>query len=110
MSCAAKVGKGSTSTPHVNNLPPTTEAFIENVKRAHIQACGWKHALHSAPPLIDSLNNGFIRDTSTKSLRPRSLPEYISLAPDHILCVSLDGFYASPVKITFLIKNLFFSS
>ena len=37
MSWAAKVGKGSTSTPHLNNLPPTTEAFIEHVKRAHIQ-------------------------------------------------------------------------
>ena len=32
MSWAAKVGKGSTSTPHLNNLPPTTEAFIENVE------------------------------------------------------------------------------
>ena len=46
MSWAAKVGKGSTSTQHLNNLPPTTETFIENVKRAHIQACVWKHALH----------------------------------------------------------------
>ena len=59
MSWAAKVGKGSTSTQHLNNLPPTT---------AHIQACVWKHALHSAPPLIDPLHNGFIRDTRTKSL------------------------------------------
>ena len=84
MSWAAQVGKGNTSTPHLNNLPPTTEAFIENVKRAHIQACVWKHALHSAPPLIDPLNHGFIRDTSTPVL-PRSLPEDIPLAPENIL-------------------------
>ena len=44
-----------------------------------------EHALHSAPPLIDPLNNGFIRDTSTKSLLPRSLPEDIPLAPENIL-------------------------
>ena len=85
MSCAAKVGKGSISTQHFNNFPPTTETFIENVKRAHIQACVRKHALHSAPPLIDPLHNGFIRDTSTKSLLPRSLPDDIPLVPDNIL-------------------------
>ena len=85
MSWAAKVGKGSTSTPHLNNIIPTTEAFIENVKRAHIQACVWKHALHSAPLLIDPLNHGLIRDTSTKSLLPRALPEDVPLAPENIL-------------------------
>ena len=45
----------------------------------------WKHALHSALPLIDPLNNGFIRDTSTKYLLPRSLPEDIPIAPENIL-------------------------
>ena len=85
MSCAAKLGKGCTSTPHLNNLPLTTEALIENVKRAHIQACVWKHALHSASPLIDPLNDGFIRDTSTKSLLPRALLEDEPLAPENIL-------------------------
>ena len=85
MSWEAKVGNGSTSTPQLNNLPPTTEAFIENVKRAHVQACVWKHALHSVPPLIDLLNHGLIRDTSTKSLQPRALPEDVPLAPENIL-------------------------
>ena len=85
MSWVAKEGKGSTSTPHLNNIPPTTEAFIENDKQAHIHACVWKHSLHSAPPLIDPLNHGFIRDTSTKSLLPRALPEDVPLAPEDIL-------------------------
>ena len=84
MSWAAKVGKGSTSTPHLKNIPPTTEAFIENVKRAHIQASVWKPASHSAPPL-HPLNHGFISDTSTKSLLPRALPEDVPLAPENIL-------------------------
>ena len=85
MSWAAKVVKGSTSTPHLNNLPLTTEAFIENVKRAHIQAYVWKHALHSAPPLIDLLNHGFIRDTGTQSLLPRAFPEDVPRSPENIL-------------------------
>ena len=74
MSWAAKVGKGSASTPQLNCLPPSTEAFIENVKRAHIQACMWKHALDLTPPQIDPLNYGFIRDSNTKSLLPKLLP------------------------------------
>ena len=85
MSWTAKVGKGNTSTPHLNNLPSTTEAFIENVKQAHFQACVWKHALHSAPPPINPLNHGFIRETSTQSLLPRALPEDVPLAPENIL-------------------------
>ena len=27
------------------NLPPTTEAFTENVKRAHLQAAHWKASI-----------------------------------------------------------------
>ena len=57
MSWAATASKGSTPTPHLNNLPPTTEAFIEHVKRAHIHACVWKHAFHVAPSLNDPLNH-----------------------------------------------------
>ena len=34
-------------------LPTTTEAFLENAKRAHLQASVWKHALNHDPPLVD---------------------------------------------------------
>jgi len=33
-------------------LPPTTKAFVENVKRAHLQACVWKRAIDPEPPSI----------------------------------------------------------
>ena len=80
MSWAAKVGKGSTSTPHLNNLPPTTEAFIETLNEHTFRLVyGNMHYI----TLIDPLNNRFIRDTST--LLPRSLPEDIPLAPENIL-------------------------
>ena len=39
---AAKTGKGQVSTPRLCSLPPTTEAFVENVKRAHHQASIWR--------------------------------------------------------------------
>lgn len=85
MSWAVKIGKGRAAMPQLNHLPPTTEAFIENVKHAHMQACVWKQALHLTPPQIDPLQHGFIRDTSTKSLLPNPLPEDVPLAPENIL-------------------------
>ncbi|KAH3835542.1 hypothetical protein DPMN_108895 [Dreissena polymorpha] len=47
---AARVGKSGKAMPWLASLPPTAEAFYENVKRAHIQACIWKHALNADPP------------------------------------------------------------
>ena len=41
---AAKTGKEQVSTPTLCSLPPTTEAFVENVKRAHHQATIWRSA------------------------------------------------------------------
>ena len=44
----SKTGKGS-STPKLCTLPPTTEAFKENVKRAHHRLCygsHWKRRIH----------------------------------------------------------------
>ena len=34
-----------TKTPERRALPPTTEAFTENVKRAHVQTLIWKSSL-----------------------------------------------------------------
>ena len=34
--------KGASILPKLESLPPTTEAFRENVKRAHFQGCIWK--------------------------------------------------------------------
>ncbi|KAH3734795.1 hypothetical protein DPMN_041243 [Dreissena polymorpha] len=41
---ATRVGKSGKAMPLLASLPPTTEAFYENVKRAHIQACICKHS------------------------------------------------------------------
>ncbi len=42
--------KGASILPKLKSLPPTVEAFRENVKRAHLQACIWKAALQQDPP------------------------------------------------------------
>ena len=38
----SRVGKSSKSVPKLSSLPPTSESFMENVKRAHLRACIWK--------------------------------------------------------------------
>ena len=40
------------------SLPPTTEAFTENAKRAHLQAAYWKASIEGTVPPIDALTHG----------------------------------------------------
>ena len=61
-SWAKKTGKGSSSIPKLCSLTPTTEAFAENVKRAHLQACIWKAAHDADPPQLDPAEFGFTRE------------------------------------------------
>lgn len=84
-SWATKVGKGTTAIPKLKSLPPTTEAFLENVKRAHLQAAVWKHALDLDPPSLDPTEHGYVRDDSSKTMLPKSIHEDVSLAPQEIL-------------------------
>ena len=81
----SKVGKSAKAVPKFASLSPTTEAFTENVKRAHHQACVWKHALDSDPPDMAPTNFGWIREEATRSLSPVTVPRGISLAPEEIL-------------------------
>ena len=43
-------------TPKLLSLPPASESFSENVKRAHLQTCIWKSAMDSDPPDLDPTN------------------------------------------------------
>ena len=47
---AAHIGKGFTSTPKRCSIRPTTEAFDENVKLVHHQACVWRFMKDADPP------------------------------------------------------------
>lgn len=82
---AAKFGNTATSAPKIQSLPPSTEAFTENVKRAHLQTFIWKAAVSLDPPSIDPVEYGYARHEPSKSLIPVTVPAGVQLAPDEIL-------------------------
>ena len=51
---STKIGRKSlTTAPELKSLPPTTEAFEINVRRAHIQTAIWKSVGEAGPPALD---------------------------------------------------------
>lgn len=82
----SKTGKRRlTKTPELKALPPTTEAFTENVKRAHAQTFIWKSSLDQEPVALDPSKFGWSKDEGTKELVPITTPDSVALAPDAIL-------------------------
>ena len=66
----AKTGrKAAAKIPKLCSLPPTSEAFQENVKRAHFQCAVWRRALQE-PPDLDPRKFGWFKDEETKFLSP----------------------------------------
>ncbi len=55
----SKTSKAGASSIKLCSLPPTTEAFTENVRRCHLQVAIWKAALDDAPPSMDPCENGW---------------------------------------------------
>ena len=45
-----KVSRTIGSAPKLQTLPPTNEAFRENIARAHLQVAIWRHASEPNPP------------------------------------------------------------
>lgn len=81
----SKTGKKIvTGTPKLCSLPPTRDAFTENVKRAHYQCCIWRQALHD-PPNLDPTQYGWMKEEQSTSLQPITLPTAVQPAPDYIL-------------------------
>ena len=70
-----------TAKPQFQTLPPTPEAFQENVKRAHLQACIWKSSLSD----IHLCRFGWNKDEPAKLLVPISVPSDVPTAPTGIL-------------------------
>jgi len=51
----ARIGKPvMTRAPKLSSLPLTTQAFFENVKRAHLQTFLWKNTLQLRPRNLDA--------------------------------------------------------
>ena len=52
--------KVASNIPKLCSLPPTSEVFEENVKRAHLQCAIWRRALQE-PPNLDPTDYGWFR-------------------------------------------------
>ena len=81
---AQKTGK-STAAPKLCGLPPTTEAFEQNVYRAHFQVAQWYSALNQDPPPLNAVDYGWEVDEANKCLIPRNVAEGIPYAPEQIM-------------------------
>jgi len=82
---AFKTGQASSTPPKLCCLPPTTEAFEENVKRAHYQAIEWRTLEDINPPKLNPELYGWTRNTTLRRLQPTSLPVKMNLAPEFIM-------------------------
>lgn len=81
-----KMGKKNiTAAPPLKSIPPTREAFRENVLRAHLQIAIWKSACLPDPPSFEPSEYGWLRDEPTKTLTPKTLPSDVALAPPEVL-------------------------
>ena len=55
------------------------------MKRAHLPACVWKHALDSDPPDISLADFEWLPEETTQTLSPVAVPNGTALAPEEIL-------------------------
>ena len=82
---SSRVGKASKLSPKLCSLPPTSESFAENVKRAHLQACVWRQATETDQPEMNPVNYGWEKNEAARSLTPVILPKNVELAPPEVL-------------------------
>lgn len=80
----SKTGKSGASSVKLCSLPPTSDAFIENVHRGHLQVAVWKAALQESPPNMDPTKYGWELDHE-RILQPRTVPSGTLSAPPEIL-------------------------
>ena len=82
---ASKTGRTSAVPTKLCSLPPTSEAFKENVKRAHHQAIMWRSLEDSNLPELDVEMYGWVKDSKLKTLQPVLLPINVKLAPESVM-------------------------
>ena len=69
-----KVSRSKVSAPKLYSLPPTTEAFEQNVARAHLQVVIWFHALDPNPRVLDPTSYGWSQEEGSTALSPTTVP------------------------------------
>ena len=68
----------------LEDLPPTTKCFIQNVKRAEIQAAIWRSSLKNEMIQLDPTEYGWRRDEENETLVPLFSAEDISQLPSKL--------------------------
>ena len=83
--------RGTVAAPKLKTPPPTSEAFIENVKRAHYQCAIWKSALKGEPPDLDPCDYGWSKDECSSALLPITLPHGVPRIPEELMSMMKCG-------------------
>ena len=76
-----------TGAPKQKSPPPTSEAFDQNVRRAHFQVSVWRAALEKDPPELAPTNVDWEKDEASRSLLPVTISEDVALAHMDVLKV-----------------------
>ena len=74
-----------TGAPNLESIPPPSEAFEQNVKRAHFQVSVWKAALKKYYPDLVPIVFGWEKDEASQSLMPYTVLEGAALAPAELI-------------------------
>lgn len=82
---STKVASQIASAPKLQSLPPTNEAFLQNVLRAHLQVAIWRKSADRHPPNLNPEDYGFVREGN--SLRPMTVASDVALVPEDLLKV-----------------------
>ena len=86
-----KVIRNNSATPKLESIPPTNQAFHENLKRAYLPAAIWRNSLVENPPVVIVLDVAWIKDTSASCLLPSTVPSGTNLVPDKLLKIMKCG-------------------
>ena len=80
-----KTGSIGNKAPSLQSLPPTSESFLENVKRAHLKVVIWQSASCGKTPDLNPTEFGWKRDDVTRTLHPVTLPSGVVQIPTEFL-------------------------
>ena len=81
----SKVSRSKVSAPKLCSLPPTSEAFGQNVARAHLQVAIWHHALDPKSPVLDPTSYGWSQEEGSTALSPTTVPPDTALSRTGLL-------------------------
>ena len=84
--CRIKMWKkktGAGTSMKLCNLPPTSEATVENIKRAHYQGALWLNSMSGI--LSPSRPTDFGWEQDGLALKPRTITQGTTMAPEDIL-------------------------